>query len=176
MKKGFSLIEILVVIALFAMIGVVVSQSTAVSLQGTRKADASSKVRENLNQALGVMERQIRAAKRIESACSVSGSESSTITYTDQDGVSGRVFNCVNTGACSASPNSYIASSSGMATLVNITSPSTVCITECKFVCTQPANGTPPTVDISITGESKDVRGVENTIIKVQTSVNLRTY
>lgn len=171
-NSGFSLIETLVVVGLFAVIGIVVAQSTAVSLQGSRKADASSKVRENLNQAINVMERQLRSAKAITSpVCSTGGTSSTSINYTDQRGNPGS-FTCYPEPNCTS--NSYVASPSA-GTPLNLTSVETLCITACQFTCTKPVSG-PPTIDILLEGKSKEATGVEDTTIIVKTSVNLRAY
>lgn len=173
MRKGFSLIETLVVVGLFAVIGIIVSQSTATSLQGSRKADASSKVRENLSQAINVMERQIRSAKAVVSptVCSAGGTSATAINYTDQYGQPGS-FSCNISTDCPTDAISYVASGSAS---LRLTSSDTLCITACQFTCTKPTVG-PPTIDIMLQGKSKEATGVEDTTVTVKTSVNLRAY
>lgn len=174
MKKGFSLIETLVVVGLFALVGIIVSQSTATSLTGSRKADASIKVRENLNQALSVMERQIRSAQSITSTCAAGGTTSENISYVDQSGNSAG-FSCNPNPNCTTTSTTAVSSTSAVST-DRITSTDTLCITACQFVCTRVNSNLPPTVDIILEGRSKEATGVEDTAIRVQTSVNLRAY
>jgi len=169
-KKGFSLIETLVVIALFAIIATVVSRSTTVSLLGSRKSDASTKVRENLNIAVGVIERQLRSAQKITSACD--GSSLNFIDYTDQYGQSTN-FTCNPNPDCSSGTNTYVSSGS---TSTRITSPDTICITACQFSCSIPGDNLPPSVSVAIEGRSKDVSGVEDTSVRLETGVSLRAY
>jgi prepilin-type N-terminal cleavage/methylation domain-containing protein len=169
-NKGFSLIETLVVIGLFAIVAAVISQATAVSLTGSRKSDASTQVRENLSSAVGSIERQIRSAR------SVSCTSSERIDYIDQEG-NGAYFACYPSASCNSATSTYIASASATPLVVSrITSTDTVCIVACEFSCTVPASGLPPTVEVTIVGQSKDVAGVENTSIELKTSVTLRAY
>lgn len=170
MKSGFSLIETLVVIAMFAIIAMVVSHSTTTSLVGSRKSDASTKVRENLSIALSVIERQLRSAKEITSACT--GVSSTSISYIDEYG-NPSTFNCNPSSSCSSGTNTYVSSGSAS---VRLTSPETICITACSFTCTPSGSNLPPTVTISIEGRSKDTTGVEDTSVRLETGVSLRAY
>lgn len=172
MKKGFSLIETLVVVGLFALIGIVVSQSTAITLTGSRKADASAKVRENLTQTMGLIERQLRSARSITSACNNSSRQS--ISYTDADGTPAS-FSCNPNSTCHSSSSTYVSSTSPVSTN-RVTSTDTLCITSCQFICRPNASGTPPSIDVILEGKSKEATGVEDTSIRVQTKINLRAY
>lgn len=67
--KGFSLIELLIVVTLLGLVMIGVTQLLATSLSGTTKATASQQVKENGQFALGVMERTVRRARRV-TACS----------------------------------------------------------------------------------------------------------
>lgn len=168
-RRGFSLIETLVVIGLFSILAIVVSRSVSTTLTGTRKSDATANVRGELNYAINVIDRHLRSAKSIEN-CSQTGTASTTIWYNDQDGVRTN-FSCTPDAACTASSISNVASSSA-----RLTSTQTICITNCQFVCTQPATNQPPTVDVLIQGVSKGVSGVEDVAVEVKTSITLRAY
>ncbi len=169
MKKGFSLIETLVVIGLFALIATVVARSTAFSLSGSRKSDTSSMVREELENAVGVVERHLRSAKSID-ATSCTGLEMSSINYIDQSGAAA-TFTCVEDGDCSGTPDSQIAWSGS-----RLTSQQNICLRQCKFTCTQAVGNLPPTVKILVEGVAKGTTGVEGSAITVETSVTLRAY
>jgi prepilin-type N-terminal cleavage/methylation domain-containing protein len=48
-NKGLSLIEILVVVAIFAILGIIVSSALVLTIQGTKKSESLVRVRENIN-------------------------------------------------------------------------------------------------------------------------------
>lgn len=169
-KRAFSFVETLVVIGMFAIISVIVSRATAVTLVGSRKSDASSLVRENLSFAVSVIERHLRSAREITSSCT--GATASSINYLDQNG-NPASFLCNPDVACSSTTNTYVASGSALSRLTN---PDKICITSCQFVCTSPAAGMPPTIRISIEGKSKEASGVEDTSVRLETGVSLRAY
>jgi type II secretory pathway pseudopilin PulG len=127
-NSGISLIEILVVMGVFAVLGILTTRSVILSLQGSKKGDALVKVRENVNYAMAVMERQLRNAEEI-TACT-----SSSILYKDSLGGDSS-FSC---------SGGYIASGSARLTS------SEVVITACSFICTP---STPPQIDINIAAE-----------------------
>lgn len=157
--RGFSLIEILVVVALFAMISIIVSQTTVLSLRGTKKSDSTSTVRENLNYAMGVTERQLRSAQSITSSCT--GTTLTNIDFVDENGVARNI-------GCSADSIFFNGSS--------LTSSQVVKVSSCEYVCTQSGSLTPPDVSITYTGTSVGTSGVENSTISVSTQVTLRSY
>jgi prepilin-type N-terminal cleavage/methylation domain-containing protein len=162
LQDGYTLVEMLVVIVIFATIAVVASQTLILTLRGTRKADAVSKVRQDVDYALGSMERQLRGAKVITSACT--GTASPQISFTDQNG-NIVTFACV--GVNGSNQPSSIASSSGTLTSNGIT------ISACSFTCT-PGNGSSPTqVTMNIT--AKDLAG-QNAPVSATTQVTLRSY
>lgn len=66
--SGFSLIEILVVISIFAVIGILTTRSIFITLRSARKSDSLVRVRENVNYAMGIIERQIRTAESVNCA------------------------------------------------------------------------------------------------------------
>lgn len=169
-RSGFSLIETLVVVSVFAIVSLIVSRATAVSLVGSRKSDASTQVRENLSLAVSVLERHLRSAREITSNCT--GTPGSFISYIDENG-SAAGFYCNPSTSCTSSTNTYVASGSALA---RITNPDKVCITHCQFICAATGVGTPPGVRISIEGRSKEASGIEDTSIRLETGVSLRAY
>lgn len=163
--KGFSLIEILVVVAIFAILAAIASQSTIFSLRGARKSDSTIKVRENLNFALSIIERQLRNARAV-TPCSGPSITLSTLNYTDQYGIS-TSFSC---NSIIPSGNGYIASGAGR--LTN----SDIAITQCYFVCSQESTNLPPSVDVVLTGYNKLTGGAEGSLVTVDTKIMLRIY
>src|SRR3990167_7355017 len=142
MKKGFSLIETLIVVGIFAVVGIIVAQSSLISIRNTRKSDAINRVRNNLEYVAAIMERQLR------SASSVTSCTATEINYVDANNKN-TFFRCGNLGSSS----SYVASDSATTFLTR----QEVVITNCTFACT-PATifGTSPSISINISGVAKD--------------------
>lgn len=157
-NNGFSLIEILVVISIFAVIGILSTRALFQTLRSARKSDSLVRVRENVNYALGIIERQVRNAESIN-CTSVTPQN---LPYVSGDGVS-TFFNCT-IGA-----GGRIASGSAVLTSNDIT------ITGCTFTCTQAVNN-PPSVNISITAEDNTSTGPEKGSVTSQTEILLRNY
>jgi prepilin-type N-terminal cleavage/methylation domain-containing protein len=169
-NKGMSLLEILIVLTIFAVLGILLTRAIILTLQGSQKAVNTIRVRENLNYALGVMERQLRNANEVTGDCT--GAEDSVVNYLDQFGNIGS-FTCVNPGQA----DSFIASGSGSARLTG----DTVSVAECHFTCLKPtpAPGTiinPAKVGIDITLEAANTSGIQKVSVSASTQVYLRTY
>ncbi len=162
MKKGYTLIEILVVVVVFAVISLIATQTVILILRGTKKAESVSKVRQNLDYAMGSMERQLRSARSITSACN--NSASSQINFIDQSG-NVNSFSCVGTNQTGSA--SSVASSSADLTSSDIT------ISSCSFVCAPATSNSPPSVTLSVTGSDITRQGAS---VTVTTQVTLRSY
>jgi prepilin-type N-terminal cleavage/methylation domain-containing protein len=165
-QKGISLIELLVVVAIFAFVGTIVTRAIVLTLQGTQKSTSIVSARENLDYAMGIIERQIRNANSITSDCF--GEPSTEIDYLDQNGNLG-AFSCQGTGTI----GSYIAS--GSATPVNRITNSAVEITNCSFVCNSTGT-TPPVVSISLTVQNATTSGTAGGEVSSSTQIDLRNY
>jgi len=164
---GLSLIEILVVVTIFAILGVIVSSSLMLTLRGAKKSESLIKVRENLNYSLAVIERNLRSAETI-SDCT--NSDTKKITYLDQNKISTSFF-CVNTGAA----NSYIASGSAIPTSVKLTSDS-IKIVSCSFTCAHPDLSNPPSITIDLTVQDASGTGIESSVVSAKSQIYLRNY
>lgn len=160
-KKGFSLVEILVVLAVFAILGIVVSQSLLLVLRSARKSDTSNKVRESLDFAVASMERQLHNAIDI-TPCP--NADTSKITVMDQNRQT-YLLSCANIG-----PGGYIASASAKMTSADIS------IVSCSFVCTPSSASVPISVAIDIAAQDANAVGPENTRVMDSTTVYLRTH
>ncbi|MEK7521381.1 MAG: prepilin-type N-terminal cleavage/methylation domain-containing protein [Patescibacteria group bacterium] len=122
MNRGFTLIEILVVISIFAIILLIANQILFSAFRGSSKAEATTRVKREGERVFGLMERSIRNSRAIISC------NSSQITYQDQYGVTAS-FVCRNVGT----PNiGEIAA--GSAALAPITV-NDVDVTACSFSC-----------------------------------------
>ncbi|MFH1971121.1 MAG: type II secretion system protein, partial [Patescibacteria group bacterium] len=64
-KKGLSLIEILVTVTVFTILGVLVTSSVFLTLRSTNKSNSTIKIRDNVNYFLSTIQRQLRGAQAI---------------------------------------------------------------------------------------------------------------
>ncbi|MBI3443676.1 prepilin-type N-terminal cleavage/methylation domain-containing protein [Candidatus Woesebacteria bacterium] len=158
--KGFSVIEVLVVLAIFSILGVLATQSLFLSLRGARKSDTISRVKENLDYSVSIMERQLRNSSSVVS-CSNSPPR---VDYRDLLGMAS-YFSCDLTGG-------FVASSSAS---IRLTS-NNVIVTNCAFTCTGASGSTNPYIDISITGRDANSVGIEGADITSSIRIYLRTY
>lgn len=164
--KGFSLIELLIVVTLLGIIMVGVSQLLATLLSGTSKATAAQQVKENGQFALGTMERTVRRARRV-TTCSgstltvdVPDATGTVSTYTFQQSGS-QLTQRINTGS--------------VVPLV-----STPDVTVDAFLCTftQGTASNPSIVKLELT-LSKSATGAADLRVlsqRFETTVSLRTY
>jgi hypothetical protein len=162
-EKGISLLEILVVVSIFAVLGILITRSVLLTLGGGKKSESLIKVRENLNYSMSVIERQLRNANSITDC---GNTDTSTISYLDQSG-NAASFSCKNMGQ--AGSVGYIAS--GSAKL----SSDTVNVTGCKFTCGL-GTASPSSVTIDLTAIDASASGIENSSVTTKTQVFLRNY
>lgn len=163
-EHGLSLIEILVVVTIFAILGIITTRAVFLTLQGSKKSESLVHVRENLDYSMGVIERQLRNANSVD-VCS----NPNEIDYTDSDGNPGS-FSCVGIGTL----DSYIASGSGQLTQ-RLTS-NTIGITSCSFSCTTGISTNPTAVSIDITAQDASAVGIQSATVNSTTQVSLRSY
>jgi len=154
-EEGTSLFEVVVVVGIFAIIGVLVTSIVFLSVAGTKRSDSLISVRQNLNYAASIMERQLRSAQSV-TPCGIG---SSSVTYLDQDWVSSS-FVC--------NPGGWVASGSARLTS------SDVQITACSFTCDTAAN-TPTVVRIDLAGKDPNIPAWTNpSLVTISTRVSLR--
>lgn len=160
--KGISFIEILVVVAVFAVLGILVSRITILTLRGSNKSDAVVKVRENIDYAIAIMERNIRNADKVEPC---PNSDQTRIDYiADVGGATS--FSCVGMGT----ENSYIASGSARLTGTDVK------INSCSFSCAPQEGGIPPSVVINLEVQDNKAAGVDSAKVTTSSKILLRSY
>lgn len=160
-KKGISLLEILVVITVFSILGILATRALLLTLRGTKKSDSLIKVRSNLDYAMAIIERQLRNASLVNPC---PNTDPLVLNYFDTDGVE-TSFSCQN-----ITTSGYIASGSARLTSDEIK------ITACSFSCEEPSAGLPPAVSISFAGEDVLNVGVEGAKVTLNSRIQLRTY
>lgn len=158
--KGLSLIEILIVITIFAVIGLLSTRSVFLTLRGAKKSESTIKIRESLNFAFAVIERQLRNAESV----TCPNSPTTSLSYVSIEGVS-TSFSCTTVGT-----DKYIASGSARLTSNDIY------VSTCSITCTQSSVNTPPKVDIVVEASDNNTSDVEEGIVSMQTQVILRNY
>ena len=159
-QKGISLIEILITVTIFAVLGILVTRSVALTLQSSKKSEAMVAVRENLDYSMSVIERQIRNANSI--SCTP---PYLVLAYTDQNNQSS-AFSCQGTAQ-----NYSVASGSAM-----LTSIAMVKITACSFTCGAGTSTNQPYVNVTLTGQSATLTGSQSSPETVNTRIYLRNY
>jgi prepilin-type N-terminal cleavage/methylation domain-containing protein len=152
-RNGYTLIEILVVITIFIMLAVLVTQSILISIKSSRKSLAIARVRENLSQAKNVFERNMKNAIDVP----ISSCSNSEITYIDAD-------NVVNTFTCQ--DQTLIWNSTTNVTGDDIT------LTTCSFACDLAQ--VPKTVIMNLVGTDLAGSGIEGETISISSMVVLR--
>ncbi len=158
--KGFSLIEILIVITIFAVIGLLATRSIFLTIRGAKKSDSLVRVRENVNYSLSVIERQLRSAEGV----TCPNPSSSVLNYVSLEGTASS-FSCVVSGT-----DRYIASGSARLTSSDIS------VTGCSFACTQYDINNPPSVNITVVASDNESQSVEKGSVSIQTQIVLRNY
>ncbi len=160
-SRGMSLVEILIVVGIFAVLGILTTRAVMLTIGGGKKSETLIKVRENLNFSLAVIERQLRNAGSVTDC---TNSNTLRIDYLDQNGVAAS-FSCVNVGA-GGSPG-YVASGSAKLTADAID------VTECSFTC---QNSVPRAVKVVLTAKENGTAAVANSEVSATTEVFLRNY
>lgn len=163
--KGFSLIEMLVTVFVFAVIAVISTQSLANSLRSSTKTNSTLKVRENLDFTLATIERLLHNAKSINCALS----NATTLTYVDEYN---KTVSFVRTTSGS---DVYIASVSG-AISKRLTSPEVVVDTGVSLFSNIDCSTAPHSVYINLKARAKDISGSEGANYSASTKILLRNY
>lgn len=158
--SGFSLFEMLVVISIFSLLGILVTQSLTMSIRGSRKSEASSKVRSSLSVASGIIERQLRNANSVTSPC-----VGNRVDYTDE-------FENTAYFACTAD---NIASGSATWSTSLIDSES-VDLTSCTITCPAAVGGIPDSVTLTLSGREPNLSGAESVSMSIESRIMLRNY
>lgn len=154
---GFTLIEMLVAVAILGTVGLISTQIFFTTLRGASKSDIIREVKQNGDYALTGMERMIR------NAVSVTSCFASSLTIKNPDN---------NTTTFSLTSGQIASNGASLTNNLKVTVTSSS-----LFTCTLIA-GKPDVVNISFTVAQKDAAaGAEETsTMNFQTTVSLRTY
>lgn len=161
-ESGMSLLEILVVTAIFAILGIITTRAIILTIGGSKKSESIIKVRENLGNSMGIIERQLRNADSI-SECP--NPYVTSISYVDQLGETAS-FSCSGIGTDDA----YV--SSGSARLTS----NLIKITYCSFECTPGTSVNPASVNVSLNAQDVAATGLVTSRVSLTTQIFLRNY
>lgn len=176
-EDGFTLVEMIVVVALLSIVGLIAVEIFFTSLRGSTKTEILKEIKQNGGYAITTMEIMIRNAQGVVSSCSgVSGS----ITIENSDG-NDTTFQCDWHDDVAK-----IASVSGATTRrltsknVSLAPPGTppgCTASTLQFTCSS-SPGKPETVAIQFTlnQRSSATRPEERASATFETTVSLRTY
>lgn len=173
LKAGYSLIEIMVVLTLFALLILVATQTLVVSLRNTGKSEAIGRVKENLEVSISVMERQLRNAKSIVRCAGITTvpayNNPLNIDYLDQNGKAASF-------TCTLGANGFIASASAVPVVTSRLTNQNVSISVCSITCVR-STGVPDIVTINVVADDKNnLPGAEKAKVSNQTTISLRQY
>ncbi|OGM05202.1 hypothetical protein A2125_01720 [Candidatus Woesebacteria bacterium GWB1_43_5] len=161
-RGGYSLVELMVVLTVFSVLVLVATQALLLSLKSTAKSEALGKVKENIEYAVSVMERQLHSAKEVVPC---PNPDPLNLSFISLDG-STLEFACKNPGE-----DGYISSGAGG----RLTSED-VSVISCSFSCSLNP-GIPPQVEISIAVEDKSASaGAQKARATSKSTVLLRQY
>ncbi len=152
---GFTLVEMLVVTAVFAGLAVLVSSMVLYSTRGSKKSESAVKVRAELENAIARIERDLREAKTDTVAVG-----STNISFKDQNDQN------VNVSCTTVSGSEKKLVMRGQ----DLTG-SNIIITDCNF-----SSISGNYVTISLSGKTKGVSGVESDNVAVSAQIVLRNY
>lgn len=164
--SGMSLLEILVVVAIFAILAILTTQAVILTIRGSKKTESLVRVRENLNYSMGIIERQIRNS---DSVTDCTNEDTTSITFTDQDGNPSKL-SCIN--VVPDSNDGYIASGSASLRLTS----DTVNVTSCSFYCDDSSTNSPPSVSVYLEAQDKATSGIQGSKVSVSNRIYLRSY
>jgi prepilin-type N-terminal cleavage/methylation domain-containing protein len=164
-NKGFTLIEILMVIGLLSIIGTIAVTVITITLRSAKKTDLLNFANQNGDAALSQMVKNIRYAQTLNSpATCVPTTTVSSITITSFSDHQQTTYSCAGNTI-----------SSNSASLLDTNS---LTVSSCSFVCSQSSALVPPIITIQYVLAPKTAGNFadSNFSLPFQSSVTLRNY
>lgn len=166
--SGFTFVELLVGISMFAVIGTVTLSILFATLRASKKSDVLVSLRQDGNTVMSQVGRNIRYARSLDAPAScISPVNSSSITITSNSDGGQTTFACVSGASSTVASNG-----------ASLTDTDSTVMSNCEFVCTQPTLNDPPTITFSFVLSAKSSSGLSesNGSIPFQSSITLRNY
>lgn len=164
-SRGFTLIEMLVVVAIVGIVATISTQIVLSLIRSNNKTNVQNEVRQNGSYTIDLMERDIRAATE------ASSNTSKDLTLANPDG-SSSVYTCALKQAGS---NGFINRNSNP--LLNTDLSTGVAVSACSFTIAPNSNPQLITVNFTLTQAANSATRSDLTVSQTfETSVSLRTY
>ncbi len=170
---GFTLVEILVAIGIFALMSGVLSSVFFATLRTNTKTQIQKEVKQNGDFVLDIMTRMIQNSRKVSSACGSLVSSNPSIDIVNPDGGT-TTFECRDDGgilriaSTSAGVSAYLSSPS-------VTLAGTDCTTALAFTCVVAPDGSQSIkIDFTLTQKGSSPKTYEQASNKFGTTVTLR--
>lgn len=139
---GFTMLELLIVVLIFGILGAIASSSLFSLLKGASKTEIVKEVKQNGDYALSVMEQQIRNARDIASSCA--GVSSNAVSIINPD-------NSQTEFSCGGTPNRLRERTLPAGPYTNLINTSVIVTNTCNiFTCTFDSIAQLKTVEIEL--------------------------
>ncbi len=175
MKKGFTLLELLISVTIIAGLSLLIAQSFFTTTRSNIKTEIIKDVKQNGDVALGTMINMIRASTQVGSLCASGGSSSSSLTIKNPDGGLS-TFGCFFDSGVSRIGSSSAAID--YLTSTNVTLGGNACADAAmslQFTCTSATSGgTSVKIAFSLSQKGTPVNLFERGQASFQTTVGLR--
>jgi len=159
LKRGFSLIELIVVIGLLSLLMLAISSTMLMSIVSSNRIRTVTKVKQGGGYAIGQIQRMIRSSKSITTCDTITP----TISLVGQDGGTTEIL------TESDGTNVRIASNSGM-----YLTPANMEISAFTISC-EPTSAEPTLIKFAFDlRDTKSTQGIQNPSLHFETSVNTR--
>jgi prepilin-type N-terminal cleavage/methylation domain-containing protein len=168
LRNGFTLVELLVVIGVFATVSSIIVLILFSTLRASKKSDTLIELKQNGNSAISQISKSVRYAKSLDNPDQCSPSvvvNSRKITSVQDD--------AQTTYACVGGSSPTIASNG--ASLIGTDD---IRVSSCIFMCTQSNPNDPPVISLNFTLTSKNSGGgIESSgSVPFKTSIIMRNY
>lgn len=172
-RQGFTLLEILISISIAASVGILLAQVFFTTVRTNTKTELLKDVKQNGEYAVGIMERMIRSALRVQSTCTTTGSTLLSIQIVNPNGDT-TTFGCLVDGTVTRIASTSSTAVTEYLTSSNVTIGGASCSdaeNSLSFVCTSyPDQASRVTVSFSLSeiGTPPDKR--DQASVEFQTS------
>lgn len=171
--KGFTLIELMVVVTLIAIIGLITSQMFILNVRSQSKSEIQQEVKQSGDYAISVIESMVRNAVDIEKGSCNQNTDQ--IAITNQDGFSTQ-FLCDDGNKRIASVSSF---PDPLPTVSVPLLSEKVVVSQCSFrvVCpTPPLSPKYVFINFSVSQENPDAGVNASALLEYQTTIAVRNY
>lgn len=175
MKKAYTMVEILVVLGVFTILTVILTQTIANVFKLSNKSEAEVSVREGVSHATNTIKRLLYNANGFTSCTSTGTPNPNRIDYIDSTGVHA-YFLCQLIDGAGGNIGRIASGSADPFVRVNRITSDDVDITLCNFVCIPGSGGSQDAFNIEIRATSANFTGSEGSEIVERTRILLKTY